>query len=529
MDTKNTVASLNGLQPSRIGLTRQFEPAAVYDPAMADRGLGLRGWLRLFRLGIVLLQFLLKRRSARRESSRTNNRQPYHRLGKWLSDRFIQLGPTFIKFGQSLATRVDIVPIEASVEFQQLLDQVPPFPTEEAFEIIRRELGKSVEELFAAIDPAPIAAASLGQVYRATLRNNERVVVKVQRPNLAALVNRDVAVLKSLVRLGKRFGGVSHKADWEIVLDEFGAMTFEEMDYLQESVNAETFRENFRTWKEVFVPRIYPEFCARHVLTMEYVEGLKINDPEAMLRAGVVPHEVHRLLAKSYLKQLLDDAFFHADPHPGNLRVLNDGRLAFFDFGMMGRIPGDLRSKLVDCFFHIAGKDAMSLVIDLIGLGFLEADGPDDPQLQPLMKALVDHYLHIKLSQTEVNDLALDLADVMYKFPFRIPPHFTYILRAMMTLEGIGKLLEPGSNFFDTARPFAKTYLLKREARELGGLLVRKLVNGDTGKVDWQRTWKLAKMALKFYFSTSSASPEPASPSIAHSRTNSLPEKTRST
>jgi predicted unusual protein kinase regulating ubiquinone biosynthesis (AarF/ABC1/UbiB family) len=232
---------------------------------------------------------------------------------------------------------------------------------------------------------------------------------------------------------------------------------------------------------------------------MEYIPGLKVTDVEELRAAGENPVQVVRLLARTYLKQLLEDGFFHADPHPGNLRVMPDGKLAFFDFGMVGRLDQPLQSKLTNAFFHTIERDVHGLVDDMVTLGFIELSPEEEARFKPIIEGLLDRYLTLRLEGVKFKELVFDLAHVVYEFPFRIPASFTYIIRALMTLEGIGSLVDPQFNFFEVARPYAKRFMFKREGRYLRTLILNSLINGEAGKIEWAKVWKLAKMAIRYY------------------------------
>jgi predicted unusual protein kinase regulating ubiquinone biosynthesis (AarF/ABC1/UbiB family) len=419
--------------------------------------------------------------------------------GARVRDELVRLGPTFIKIGQMLSTRIDLLPVEYVEELKELLDRVPPFPDAEAFAIVEAELGRAPAEIYKSIDSFPIAAASLGQVYRARLETGEEVVVKVQRPRLAERIALDMATLRHLVpRLSAT--NMLKAVDWDGIVDEFEATLGDEIDYVKEVANAETFRANFAKWPSVNVPKIYPELSSRRVITMEYIPGVKVDDHEGLRRMGLTPLGVAERLVETYLKQLLEDGFFHADPHPGNLRVMPDGRLAFFDFGMVGRISLDLQSQLVDSFFHIVEKDWFSLLKDAVKLGFLRVDPTDEPAIESIGRRLIAQYEGLKVGDLAFKDLSDEVADVLYHYPFQIPAHFTFILRALTTLEGIGTKADPDFNFFLVARPYAKNFMIRREGRYLGGKLLSRMLRGDEGSVDWSKTWKLAKMAWRHYF-----------------------------
>jgi predicted unusual protein kinase regulating ubiquinone biosynthesis (AarF/ABC1/UbiB family) len=419
----------------------------------------------------------------------------------WLKEKLIELGPTFIKIGQSLGTRADLLPLSFVKALGELQDNVPKFPNEIAFARIEKELGRKINEVYAEFDIEPIAAASLGQVYRAKLFTGEEVAVKVQRPNLPAIIKGDIEILRKVAKFAERFPALNENADWAGMLREFDETVHEEMDYSAEGKNADTFRENFKDWSNIHVPKIYWNATSEKVLTMEFIHGDKVIELEKLNNRGISPEKVNRLLIKTYLKQLLEDGFFHADPHPGNLLVMPDGRLAFFDFGMVGRITPKLQAKMIDAFFHVVAKDAPGIAQDLIDLDFLKP-GADESKIKEVVIKMFDLHLNLKLKDVKFKELTYDLADVMYDYPFRLPSNFTYIMRALMTLEGIGIITDPEFNFFETAKPYAKEFMLRREGKDLRKIFVDKLLGRDSedGKFDLDRTWKLAKMAAKTIF-----------------------------
>ncbi|HEX6623833.1 MAG TPA: AarF/ABC1/UbiB kinase family protein [Pyrinomonadaceae bacterium] len=441
---------------------------------------------------------LVRRLVFRGEEGSAGKEARLEKQAVWLKEHLIALGPTFIKIGQSLGTRADLLPLAYIKELTTLQDQVPAFPTAEAYARIESELGRTLTDAFAEIDAEPIASASLGQVYRARLHTGEEVAVKVQRPRLRETVALDVAVLARITRALARFPQVNRNADWEGMLREFKQTIAEEMDYALEGRHADRFRHNFHDWRAVRVPHIHWSHTTSRVLTMEFIRGTKVTDLEALRARRISPVKVNRLLVRAYLKQLLEDGFFHADPHPGNLVVMDTGHLAFFDFGMTGRITPDLQSRMIDSFFHVVGKDVEGLAQDLINLNFLKP-GVDPNLVRPVVEGLFRHYLNLKLGEINFKELTYDLADVMYDYPFRLPSNFTYIIRALMTLEGIGIVTDPGFNFFDTAKPYAKEFMLRREGKQFRRLLLDKLTGRDEGRIDWGKMWKLAKMAARMY------------------------------
>ena len=435
--------------------------------------------------------------------SEANKELNQEKQAVWLKENLIELGPTFIKIGQSLGTRADLLPLPFVKALGELQDNVPPFSNEIAFARIEKELGKKISEVYAEFDVEPIAAASLGQVYRAKLFTGEEVAVKVQRPNLDQIIKGDIEILRKVARFAERFPSLNENADWAGMLKEFDETVHEEMDYAAEGKNAERFTESFKEWTNVHVPKIFWNATSSKVLTMEFIHGTKVTALEELKGRNVSPEKVNRLLIRTYLKQLLEDGFFHADPHPGNLLVMPDGRLAFFDFGMVGRITPQLQSKMIDAFFHVVAKDAPAIAQDLIDLHFLKP-GADETKIREVVIKMFDLHLNLKLKDVNFKELTYDLADVMYDYPFRLPSNFTYIMRALMTLEGIGIITDPEFNFFETAKPYAKEFMFKREGKDLRKMLTDKLLGRDTpdGKIDLDRTWKLAKMAFKTVFNT---------------------------
>ncbi len=438
---------------------------------------------------------VLKRLFVGTELNKEHNQE---KQALWLKEKIIGLGPTFIKLGQSMGTRPDLLPVPFVKELGTLVDDVPPFPNEVAFARIEKELGLKINQVYDEFEVKPVAAASLGQVYRAKLKTGEEVAVKVQRPNLESVIKGDVEILRKVAKFAGRFPKLNENADWAGMLKEFDETIHEEMDYAAEGRNAERFTENFKSWTNIHVPKIYWDATTSKVLTMDFIHGTKVIDIEGLRERKVSPEKVNRLLIRTYLKQLLEDGFFHADPHPGNLLVMKDGRLAFFDFGMVGRITPKLQAKMIDAFFHVVAKDPDGIAQDLIDLDFLKP-GADETKVREVVVRMFNFHLDLKLKDVNFKELTYDLADVMYDYPFRLPANFTYIMRALMTLEGIGIVTDPDFNFFLTAKPYAKEFMLKREGKDLRKVFVDKLLGRGNQKegIDWNRTWKLAKLAAK--------------------------------
>ncbi|MBD2166979.1 AarF/ABC1/UbiB kinase family protein [Calothrix membranacea FACHB-236] len=372
----------------------------------------------------------------------------------WIRNTLLDLGPTFIKVGQLFSTRADIFPVEYVEELAKLQDKVPAFSYEQVEAIIERELGKKIPELFQSFDPVPLAAASLGQVHKAVLYTGEAVVVKVQRPGLKKLFEIDLQILKGIARYFQNHPKWGRGRDWIGIYEECCRILWEEIDYLNEGRNADSFRRNFRGYEWVKVPRIHWRYTSSRVLTLEYVPGIKISQYEALEAAGLDRKLIARQGAQAYLIQLLNNGFFHADPHPGNIAVGPNGDLIFYDFGMMGRIKSNIREGLMETLFGIAQKDGDRVVQSLIDLGAI-APTDDMGPVRRSVQYMLDNFMDKPFENQSVAAISDDLYEIAYNQPFRFPATFTFVMRAFSTLEGVGKGLDPEFNFMEVAKPYA--------------------------------------------------------------------------
>lgn len=372
----------------------------------------------------------------------------------WIRETMLELGPTFIKLGQLFSTRADIIPTEYVEELSKLQDKVPAFSDQQAKRIIEQDLEKPLDQLFQSFERIPLAAASLGQVHKAQLHSGEEVVVKVQRAGLRRLFSIDLDIAKGIARYFQNHPEWGKGRDWMGIYQECCKILYEEIEYLNEGRNADTFRRNFREYDWVKVPRVYWRYTSPRVLTLEYIPGIKISHYEALEAAGLDRKLLANLGAKAYLQQLLNDGFFHADPHPGNIAVSPEGSLIFYDFGMMGRIKNDLREKLMQLFFGIAQKDAERVVDCLIEVGAL-APAEDLGPVRRSIQYILDHLMDQPFENQSVAAISDDLYEIAYDQPFRFPATFTFVMRAFSTLEGVGKGLDPDFNFMEVAKPFA--------------------------------------------------------------------------
>ncbi|GBF55719.1 ubiquinone biosynthesis monooxygenase UbiB [Microcystis sp. 0824] len=406
--------------------------------------------LEIFSFTMQFLTFLLWDRLT--GANRGKKRQ---RRAKWLVDRLMNLGPTFIKIGQSLSTRADLIPLEYIEQLSKLQDRVPEFNSKEAIRVIETELGQTLDNLFASFTVSPLACASLGQVHRARLLSGEEVVIKVQRPNLEGLFNLDFEVLHRLTRWLNIFSVVK-KYNLEAIYQEFFELLFQEIDYIHEGKNADRFRENFKNYPQVKVPLVYWQYTTRKVLTLEYVPGIKVDDRETLLANGINVDGIIQLGICSYLKQLLQDGFFQSDPHPGNMAVSQEGELIFYDFGTMFEVKSVAKDQMIETFFAVLRKDTETVLKTLVYMGLIEPVRDLQP-VRNILQFLLDEFRDKPVDVRAFEQIS-DQVYLMFKQqPFRLPPQMTFIIKSVTTLDGIARSLDPQYNLLAASQPFVKS------------------------------------------------------------------------
>jgi predicted unusual protein kinase regulating ubiquinone biosynthesis (AarF/ABC1/UbiB family) len=374
----------------------------------------------------------------------------------WLVNTLIDLGPTFIKIGQTLSTRADLLPLEYIEALGTLQDKVPAFSSQEAIKMIELELGKPVQFIYKEFDFNPLAAASLGQVHKAILYSNEEVVVKVQRPGLDALFNLDFKILLQLIKFCNKYFAGLRKYNLQSIYNEFFDLLFQEIDYIQEGKNSDKFRENFRGYPRIIVPKVYWQYTTTKILTLEYKPGIKINDKAALEACGINIHQVNETGICCYLKQLLQDGFFQVDPHPGNMAVNPDGSIIFYDFGMMAEIGTLNKDQMIKTFFAILKKDSNEIVNTLMNMGLLEPI-PDMTPVKRLVTFLLDKFTDKPLDIKALSEVKIELYEMFEQQPFRLPAQMTFILKSITTLDGIARTLEPQYNPTVLSQTFIKS------------------------------------------------------------------------
>ena len=384
-----------------------------------------------------------------------------------------ELGPTFVKLGQILSTRADLLPGEFVEELATLQDQVDPIPLEQVHAQIRDSLGKEVHELFAHIDPTPLAAASIAQVHRAVTLAGDEVVVKVQRPEISTRIDSDLTVLRSLARLLEAVIEETGVYTPTGIVDEFDKAIHEELDFINEASNIRAFLANHQERPYMKIPRVYDELSSRKVLTLEFIRGVKINPAK-------LSDEERKAVAKNIVeasfRQLFDDGLFHGDPHPGNLLLMEGNRLALLDFGVVGRLTKPMQETLVMLCLAVALKDSDSVARIVYRMGVPDARA-NLVGFRNDIESILGQHLPTTLGQVDARTLLRDLLDLAVKYRIRIPKEYALLSRASVSTEGMLRGLYPEMNILEMALPYAKELLAGRyDPSQLQGGLMRTLL-----------------------------------------------------
>lgn len=391
------------------------------------------------------------------------------RRAQWLTQLLLDLGPTFIKIGQALSTRADLLPLEYIQGLGQLQDRVPEFSGQEAIALVESELGSSITALYREFERYPIAAASLGQVHRAILHTGEAVVVKVQRPGLEKLFNLDFQVLHRLVRFSQRYLPWTRRYELEAIYNEFFNLLYQEIDYIQEGKNAERFATNFQKHQNIKVPKVFWRYTTTKILTVEYMPGIKISDRKTLESCGMDLQRINQLGICSYLKQLLQDGFFQADPHPGNMAVAQDGSLIFYDFGMMLELQGLAREQMIQTFFAVLRKDTDEVVDTLMEMGLIVPVSDMTP-IKRLITFMLDKFTEKPIDVQAFSEMKSEIYAMFQQQPFRLPAQMTFIIKALTTLDGIARTLDPQYNLVASAKPFIRSLTVQGKGGMVGEL-----------------------------------------------------------
>ena len=374
-----------------------------------------------------------------------------------------RLGPTFVKLGQVGSTRPDLIPEDIVDELRKLQDDVAPFPDKEAFATIEAELGAPISELFAEFDREPIAAASLGQVYSAKLADGSAVCVKVRRPNVEKVMETDLDILRTQARFVAQHWELAERYDVVSITDEFADAVWGELDYLLEAANCERLAHEFEEDDTVKFPAVYWEFTTQRVLTTERLIGLPFNKPDALTAAGQNRNELAKLGIYCYLEQIFVHGFYHADPHPGNLFALEDGRVGFTDFGRCGTISKVGREQLADLFMAIIDDDSALAVDTLLNAAGNPGD-IDVAELERNVSRLITKYYNKSLAQIRIGELIGEVLDLVRDHHLMLSSELALLLTTLVVLEGLGRMLDPNFDFVAVTTPFARKITSARMA-----------------------------------------------------------------
>ena len=371
------------------------------------------------------------------------------------------MGTTFIKLGQIASTRGDLLPPELIKELEKLQSHVAPFPAEVARSTIEESLGASIDEIFMIFDDEPVGSASIGQVHRAILQSGEDVAVKVQRPNIEGTVRTDLEILRHLANLLE--ANLEWAKNYQVtdMIDEFSFALLNELDYTIEARNVERIGKTHANDPNVKIPNIFWDYTTKNVMVMDFIKGIPVNHFDTLDELNIDRSKLAETLAKAIFKQIFEDGYFHGDPHPGNVSVLEDGTLVFLDFGMIGRLTSDLKTNFGSLLISLMKKDASGVVKAIVKMGVVPAD-VSMKQLNREAEIMRDKYYDVPLSKLNFSDAVNDLFSISNKYKIRLPQDFTILAKTLLTLEGVVSKLDPDFSIMDVAEPFGKSLLFDR-------------------------------------------------------------------
>jgi ubiquinone biosynthesis protein len=378
---------------------------------------------------------------------------------------FSELGPTFIKLGQLLSARPDLITKPFADEFKKLQDEVPPFSAQEAKKIIEEETKRSVDKIFIAFDDTPLAAASIAQVHHATLLDGSEVIIKVQRPDIQEQIDADIAILSTVANLLDRYVAESRFFNPRGIVEEFSRTIRKELNFAEEARNCERFRKNFQDSPDIYIPKVYGEFVTEKVLVMEKIRGVRIDDTAGIESMGLDRSHLAKKGVNAYFKQILEDGFFHADPHPGNIFVMSDGKIGLMDFGIVGRVSPELREIIANTLLALINKDFDKLVDQYIELGYVQEE-LDLGNFRKEFKADISDFLEplygLTLKELNFAEYVDTITHLSLKHNMKIPSDLLLINKAMLIVENICRELDPDFDFISAAEPYAAKLVKQR-------------------------------------------------------------------
>jgi len=372
-----------------------------------------------------------------------------------------ELGPTYIKLGQLLSMRHDLVPLEYATEFAKLQDDAPSFEFEEVELIIREELGHSIEELFEFFEKKPLACASIGQVHRAKIKNGDEVVVKVQRPSIKEVIESDLNIMYSIARLVEEHMPEARLYRPIEIVDELSRSILAEIDYTQEGWNTDRFADNFRDNTQVCIPRVYWDYTNTRVLTLEYIKGIKGSRKDLLEKQGFDRSNIALVVGRAFMQQVFEDGFFHADLHAGNILIMENGTLAFLDFGMTGYLSSEVSDIFLDGMVALVKGDSSSFIELFRDMGCIDSH-VDTRSLKVDIEAFRSKYYGKALKNLDASAVIEDLIGVLREHQVTIPHNIALLVRGIVAVEGFGLIIDPDFNFTQLLEPYAKKEMKER-------------------------------------------------------------------
>lgn len=388
-----------------------------------------------------------------------------HTLPERLRMAFSELGPSFIKLAQILSSRPDLITIEYSNEFKKLQDKVPPFSSEKARDIIESEFGISLSDLFLRFENNPVAAASIAQVHNAVLKSGEKVIVKVQRPDIREIIETDISILGTIARLLLKYIPESRLFDPEGIVDEFSRIVKKELDFVSEAKNAQRFKRNLEDNEYIHIPHVYTEYLSSKVIIMERIEGVRIDDIEGIESIGADRHEIAKRGVDAYFKMIFEDGFFHADPHPGNIFVMPDGRIGLMDFGIAGWLAPELIDSLARAFLAVLRKDFDEIVDLYIELGLVEDEIDVETfkrEFRTDLVYLLEPLYDLTISEINFPEYLEAMTHLVIKHGIKVPSDLLLVNRTILIVDNIGRQLDPGFSLITAAEPYAAQLVKQR-------------------------------------------------------------------
>ncbi|QGG48747.1 ABC1 kinase family protein [Heliorestis convoluta] len=466
-------------------------------------------YYRIWRITSMFISFFIQVWWYKKREERLGKRAmapKWTELYQSMAHRFcqtaVQLGGLLIKAGQFFATRVDLLPSEMTNELSQLQDAVPPAPFDHVQKTIHEELGKPINEIFSSFEETALAAASLGQVHQAYLPKGEKVAVKILRPKIHQIIHADFAAIRITMALAKWFTDMPKQLDLDAIYREMHQTFSDELDYRLEIRNAERFRSNFAQFENIYIPRMYKSHSTSKVLTMEFIEGQKIDNYDFLKKHNIDRAELGRRLVQSYLHQVIVDGFFHADPHQGNLYVKEDGTLVFLDFGMVGEISSTTKENLKNLLFSVVERDSEKMVDAMANLGFLRPNANRN-LVRKAMEFFLENHTPDQMKEMEktknLGPIAAELREFVYDQPMQIPANLIFMGRAGVTASGVAFGLDPTMGA-EVAAPYIKklmddtdgglTNVVLKKVKNYGATLIglptllnRTLKKADLGEI----------------------------------------------